>query len=53
VETDTNVDRLSLPRTSQKSRLEIGEPFTFSLEFSGSGEILILMCEPRLPLFHT
>ena len=31
VETDTNVDRLSLPRTSQNRRLQIRESITFLL----------------------
>ena len=44
VETDTNVDRLPLPRTSQKSRLEVWEYVTFSVHFSGLGEVVIRIC---------
>jgi len=43
VEAHTNLDRLPLPRTSQKSRLEVREYVAFSLHFSGLGEIVIRM----------
>ncbi len=41
LEAPTNLDPLPLPRTSQKSRLEVREYVTFSVRFSGLGEVVI------------